>query len=309
MNGMGGASIATSEIPSSSGAPGANSRRARSTSGACSSRPEDRPAQHQRPDRVQVVLEGGGDPEVAAAAAQAPEEIRVVIGVDALQLAVGGHELGGAQVVDHEPVAAQQVSEPAAERQPRDPHVTDRRACGGQPVPLGCEVELALAQTGGGPRDGRHRVNGHGLHQRQVDHDRAVAHRMADGRAPTAADGDLQITLAREAQRLLHVIGPRAPRDQRRPAVDRAVPDPPRLLVALLARSQQRAAEAPPKLAQRPCVDGPVVDPSSCNFGHRSTLRKAWRADHPRILGSSSIRADATIGIWRSYHQSACAAT
>ena len=40
------------------------------------------------------------------------------------------------------------------------------------------------------------------------------------------------------------VVGARAARDQRRPAVDRAVPDPPGLVVALLAGPQQRAAEA-----------------------------------------------------------------
>ena len=39
------------------------------------------------------------------------------------------------------------------------------------------------------------------------------------------------------------VVGAGAARDQRRAAVDRAVPDPPGLVVALLAGPQQRAAE------------------------------------------------------------------
>ena len=44
-------------------------------------RPEDRSAEHHRADRVQVVLEGGDDAEVAAAAAQTPQQLRVVLGV------------------------------------------------------------------------------------------------------------------------------------------------------------------------------------------------------------------------------------
>ena len=48
-----------------------------------------------------------------------------------------------------------------------------------------------------------------------------------------------------------HVVGAGAPGDQRRPAVDRAVPDPPGLVVTLLAGPQQRAAEAPAQPATR----------------------------------------------------------
>ena len=41
-------------------------------------RVEDRPGQHDRPDRVQPVLERGDDAEVAAAAADAPEQVGVL---------------------------------------------------------------------------------------------------------------------------------------------------------------------------------------------------------------------------------------
>ena len=69
-------------------------------------------------------------------------------------------------------------------------------AGGGQPVPLGGEVELRPQQAAGGARDARGRVDRHRLHQRQVDHHRrrrataypsdrvaAAAHRRPAGRA------------------------------------------------------------------------------------------------------------------------------
>ncbi len=56
-------------------------------------RPEDRPAEHDRPHWMELVLEGGSDPEVASPAAQPPEELRFGLGVDVQPLAVGVHEV------------------------------------------------------------------------------------------------------------------------------------------------------------------------------------------------------------------------
>ena len=65
-----------------------------------------------------------------------------LLGVDVQPLALGGDQVDRAQVVDGQPVPAHQVAEAAAERQPADPDVADRPAGGGQPVPLGGEVQL-----------------------------------------------------------------------------------------------------------------------------------------------------------------------
>ena len=51
-------------------------------------------------DRVQLELEGGDDPEVAAAAAERPEQVRVLVVLAVTDLAVGGDHLGREQVVD-----------------------------------------------------------------------------------------------------------------------------------------------------------------------------------------------------------------
>ena len=57
-------------------------------------------------DRQQLDLQGGDDAEAAPAAAQGPEQVGVGLGVGADELAVGGHDVEGADVVRGEAVAA-----------------------------------------------------------------------------------------------------------------------------------------------------------------------------------------------------------
>jgi hypothetical protein len=74
-------------------------------------------------DGVQPELELGHDAEVAAAAAQAPEQLRVARSVDLQPLAVGGHQLVGGNVVAREPQLPREPAHPAAEREPADARV------------------------------------------------------------------------------------------------------------------------------------------------------------------------------------------
>ena len=67
-------------------------------------------------DRDQVEVQGGDDRVVAAAAAQRPEEVGLVLGVDGHRLAVGGDQLDRPDAVAGEAVAAPEPAEPAAER-------------------------------------------------------------------------------------------------------------------------------------------------------------------------------------------------
>ena len=108
-------------------------------------RVDDAAVGDHRVERVQPELERGGDAEVGAGAAQAPEELRVLVLARPHLAAVGGDEVDREQVVDREPVCALQAAEPAAEREARDAGVRDRahRAC--ERVLLRRVVELARA--------------------------------------------------------------------------------------------------------------------------------------------------------------------
>ena len=193
---------------------------------------------------MQPVLERGRDPEVPASPTEAPEQLRLALGVDAQAFAGGGDELDTDEVVDGEAALAHQVAEPAAQRQPADAGVADHAARGGQPGGLRGAVELTPEDAACRPRGARRGIDGDRLHQRQVDHHAVVADGVARDGVTAAPDRDAEVALAREADGLGNVVGAGAARDQRGPAVDRAVPDAARLVVALFAGLQQGTAEA-----------------------------------------------------------------
>ena len=65
-------------------------------------------------------LEARDDAEVAAAAADRPEEVRVALVVDLQDPAVGEDDLGGEQVVDRQALLADEMPDAAAGRQPAE---------------------------------------------------------------------------------------------------------------------------------------------------------------------------------------------
>jgi hypothetical protein len=83
---------------------------------------------------VQPVLEAGGHPEVAAAAADRPEQVGVVLVVGPQQPAVGGDEVGGQQVVDGQAVLADQVADAAAKGDAADADRAGVAEPGRQPI-------------------------------------------------------------------------------------------------------------------------------------------------------------------------------
>ena len=130
---------------------------------------------------MKAKLELGDDPEVAAAAAQAPEEVGVLRLARLDELALGGDEVDGEQLVDRQPVLALQPADAAAERQAGDAGVGDDPARRREPERLGLAVELAPEHAGLRPRRARLRIDADALHRPEVDDDAAVADRHGPG--------------------------------------------------------------------------------------------------------------------------------
>ena len=106
-NGIGGAGMTLAMPESSSGAASAASHEGVDRVGR---RGQDQHPADDRADLLEPEAEPGRDAEVAAAAADRPEQVRVRLGVHAEELAVGGDDLGGEEVVDREAVLADEDS-------------------------------------------------------------------------------------------------------------------------------------------------------------------------------------------------------
>ena len=63
---------------------------------------------------MELVLEGGDDPEVAPAAAQSPEQVCVLGGTGCEHPTIGRDNLGGAEVVTSKAILAAQPAQAAA---------------------------------------------------------------------------------------------------------------------------------------------------------------------------------------------------
>ncbi len=114
---------------------------------------------------------------------------------------VGGHHVGGEQVVDSGAVLAHQPADAAAEGEAGDAGVGDDPADRREPEELRLAVELAPEHAGLGARGARRGVDSDPLHRREVDHEAAVADGVTADVVAAAADGDEQVMLAREADR------------------------------------------------------------------------------------------------------------
>ena len=184
-----------------------------------------------RSERLEPELERRRDPEVPPGAAQAPEQLGFVVLGRADEVAIGGDELDGGQVVDRQPEVALEAADPPAEGQPGDAGVTDDPDRADEAVRLRSDVELPKEGAAVRAGDPGPRIDLHAPHVRKVDDEAAIASCQPGGGVTAGLDRDLEIVFAREGdcrRDLLRVA--RAGDDRRPPIVDR-VPETARVVV------------------------------------------------------------------------------
>lgn len=170
----------------------------------------------------------------------------MLLGVGGDEGAVGGDDVGGEDVVAGEAVLPHQPAQAAAERQAADAGVGNGPAGRGEAERLGLVVELAPDQAALGLDRFCPGVNADALEAGQVDHQAAVAHGVAGRAVAAATHGDLQIVRAGEVDGVDHVRDAGAADDQAGPPVDHAVPDLAGVVVAVVARADDRSANVLP---------------------------------------------------------------
>ena len=153
ITGSGGAVVRLTSAVISSGASPAQSRNARSEVTGGVGRIEDRPGVDQRPEGVQIELELRDDAEVAAAAAQPPQQVGVLGLARVDEPAVRGDDVGRREVVAGESELPHRPADAATECEPGDAGGRHQAARRREPVRLGLVVNVG--PRGAAP-DGRH---------------------------------------------------------------------------------------------------------------------------------------------------------
>ena len=206
-------------------------------------RQQDRPAEDHA-DRIEPVLEAGDDAEVAAAAANRPEQVGV-LGLAGDQLApVGGHDLDRDERIDREAVLADEPADAAAEGQPGDADragVAERR---GQAMGGGRLGELDRGQAGLCPGNPRIGVDVQAAHVGEVEDDAAVDGAVAGEAVAAAADRELELVVAGERDGPCNVARVGRADDRERSGVDCGLVHLAGGLVFVVARQDHAAGQA-----------------------------------------------------------------
>ncbi len=194
-------------------------------------------------DLVQPEGEAGDDAEVAATAAQRPEQIRVLGPVRRPDPSVRGDDLDLFQVVGCPAEAARQVAESAAEGEAGDSGLGHEAEHRRQPVLLGRPVDVPQQAARTCVRETGGRVHGDLAHAGHVEGHPAVGECRAGDVVAAALDAQQQAVVRGEPHDGGHVLGRDRLDDQHGCRGDHGVPDQDGLVPALVPGREQRAPE------------------------------------------------------------------
>lgn len=193
-------------------------------------------------DGAEPELEGGHGTEVAAASAQGPEEVVVLVLARDDHSAVRRHHIGGDQVVATETEPAGEISDATAEGEPADPRGGDDPAGRGQPEGVRRRVEVAPGRPALHARGAAFGVDAHTTHGREIGHDAAVAGTEAGHAVRAATYRESEVVLTGEVDRGHDVVGVGAAHDGDRSLVDHGVVDLACFVVGVVIRGDDRPA-------------------------------------------------------------------
>ncbi len=212
-------------------------------------------------DRVELILEGRHDAEIAAAAAQRPEQVGILLGACLPQLAIGRDHLGRYQVVDRQAMLSPSQPRPPPSVSPPMPVFDTVPPVVARPCACVAAVEIAPLDAALGTRCPLGGIDADRLHRRQVDNQASIIGAIAGGAVAAASNRHQQAPRSRKIHSLLHVGSIHALHDHRRAAIDIAVPDPAGRLVALVTGQEHWPSKAGPQrrnLRRRQCRTIPV---------------------------------------------------
>lgn len=254
MNGNGGARWNPKNAPSSSGVSQVIAVGRECLPGR-GGRVEDRACEHgprsvRRADGLQSELQRGDSPEVAAAAAQRPQQVRMLVLADADEVTVGRDGLRAYEVIAGEPVRTVEMAESAAQDEPRDADARDDRPrCGQSDLARGA-VDIRPGRPASDPRHPARGVHLDGAHGRQVDHQPTVVDGEAVDVVAAGPDRQRYVVRTGEQDSGADVVGISAADDRRRPPVDARIVHRAGLLVCGIVGTENGATDPLSELSE-----------------------------------------------------------
>ena len=244
-NGSGGALRSTAQTLSSSGARGVEVAPRAQHLARLRERIDDEAGVELGADRMERELERRDDAEVAAAAAQRPEQLGLRRAPRRrAQRAVGGDDASrSAGCRSVRPWRRVSQPKPPPSVRPATPVVELMPSGVARPCACAAAIEVGEQRAGADARGAPRRVDLDGAHRRQVDHQAAFGDGVAGDVVAAAAHAEQHPVRGGEADRRLHVALVQAARDQRRAAIDGGVPDLARVVVAGVAGGEHAAAD------------------------------------------------------------------
>jgi hypothetical protein len=195
-------------------------------------------------DRVQPQAESGDDTEVAAAAAERPEEIGIRVLVHREMLPVGGHHFSREHVIDGQAVLADEKAEAAAEREPTEADARSVAEPGRPAAFAGHPTVVACLHAGLRPCGPAVRVHFDSVHPREIEDDAAVGRAVPRPAVAAAPHGELcpGLTCQRDDPRDVRCVG--GADDHPGPAVEARKKHSARVVVTGIVRANHVALQA-----------------------------------------------------------------
>ena len=209
---------------------------------------------------MELVLERSHNAEVAAAPAQAPEEIRMLCRTGPQALAIGGHHIRRHQVVAGQAIFPLEPAETAAQGEARDPRRGIGAAGGRQAEHLRLTVQLAPGDPALGAHRAPGRIDPDTLHRGQVNDDPAVAGGVAGDVVATPTHRHQQVMGTGKTDRREDIRHTRATHDHGRMAVDHPIPHLAGLLIADIIGTQQRAPQTRFEIVNDRCLEDGILE-------------------------------------------------
>ena len=230
---------------------------------------------------MEAELDRGHHAEVAAAAAQRPEQVGIVVAVDPTEVAVGRHDLDRGHLVRLEAVLAAEPAEAAAQGIAGDADVGRGAGERGEPVLGGGLDGLDPDRAGADAGDARDGVDLDVLQPVHL-HEHGVGQRVLHGGRVVAGAlrGHLQAAVTCEADDLDDVMRGGGDGDSGGPLVDREVPGRPGLVPVRVVGADDLSLDPMPQALDLyrdyvDCLDGVLHFEGSCFDLEQASSAKA----------------------------------